>query len=207
MARKEAIQKMRSDIADDLHQKVNAALSNINILSEMARLKADSEPQKSKEFIEQIHTKSHNMINAMDDMLWSISPGNDSMDKTILRLKEFIEALKNRHDVQIDLLVDEKVNLLQMNMKQRKDVFWFFKSSITNIVRAGGQNCRIHIAYEKHNLLYTLEFDSTNVDMRQLNHLRQPQELSDKLTSLNATVEVKELKTKIIFLLTIPVKM
>jgi ligand-binding sensor domain-containing protein len=207
MARKEAMQKMRSDIADDLHQEVNAALSNINILSEMARLKADTEPHKSKEFIEQIHTKSHNMIYAMDDMLWSISPGNDSMEKTILRLKEFLEALKSRHDIQIDLVVDDKVNLLQMNMKQRKDVFWFFKSSITNIVRAGGQNCLIHIAYEKHNLLYTLEFDTTNADMQQLNNLRQPQELSDKLATANATVEVKELKTKIIFLLTIPVKM
>ncbi|MES1224312.1 MAG: two-component regulator propeller domain-containing protein, partial [Bacteroidota bacterium] len=90
MTRKEALQKMRTDIADDLHQEVNTALDNINILSEMARLKANTEPQKSIEFIEQIHAKSQNMSNAMGDMLWSISPYNDSMEKTILRLKEVI---------------------------------------------------------------------------------------------------------------------
>jgi signal transduction histidine kinase len=55
MQRKESMQKMRVNIAGNLHQEVNTALSNINILSEMARLKADTEPEKSKEFIEQIH--------------------------------------------------------------------------------------------------------------------------------------------------------
>ncbi len=63
---------MRSDIANNLHQEVNIALGNINILSEMANLKAVKEPQKSKEFIEQIHSKSKNMMVALDDMFWSI---------------------------------------------------------------------------------------------------------------------------------------
>ncbi len=48
MQRKEAIQKMRSDIADNLHQEVNIALGNINILSEMANLKAGKEPRNRK---------------------------------------------------------------------------------------------------------------------------------------------------------------
>src|SRR5205085_2905681 len=111
-----------------------------------------------KDFIEQIHSKSHNMIIAMDDMLWSISPENDSMEKTISRLKEFIDSLKNRHSVQIDLLVDQNVMQLQLNMRQRKDVFWFLKNSISNVVRAGGKNCLAHITYEKPNLIYILEF-------------------------------------------------
>ncbi len=195
---------MRTDIADDLHEDVNTALNNINILSEMARLKADTEPQKSKEFIEQINTKSHNMILAMDDMLWSINPGNDSMDKTIFRLKEVIESLKSRYNVSIDLLVDEKVKALQLNMKQRKEVFWFFKGGITNVVRTGGTDGLIHITYEKQNILYTLEFDTTALNAQQLSNLRQRQELRDKLTAAKATLDVKELKAKTIFVLTIP---
>ncbi|MES1213997.1 MAG: two-component regulator propeller domain-containing protein [Bacteroidota bacterium] len=205
MARKEAVEKMRSAIADDLHEEINTALENINILSEMARLKADYEPEKSKEFIEQINSKSHSMIIAMDDMLWSISPENDGMEKTVLRLKEYVDALKNRHGVQIDLLVDENVKSLPLNMKQRKDIFWFFKGGISNVVRTGGTDCRLHIMYEKPNLLYTLEFDTSNTDIQQLNNLRQRKELADKMAALHAKLEVKELKTKTIFVLTIPV--
>ena len=44
MRKKEAIQKMRSDIAGNLHQEINSALNNINILSEMAKLKAEKDP-------------------------------------------------------------------------------------------------------------------------------------------------------------------
>lgn len=205
MSRKEAIHTMRAAIADDLHEEVNTALNNINILSEMARIKADNEPQKSKEFIEQISARSNNMIAAMDDMLWSISPENDSMEKTIARLRELIESLKNRYGVNIDLLADEKVKKLQLNMKQRKEVFWFLKSGITNVVRTGGSNCLVHIVYEKSTLQYTLEFETTHSDMQQLLSLRERQELTDKLAAVNAKLEVIDLRTRTIYVLTIPV--
>jgi ligand-binding sensor domain-containing protein len=205
MKRKEAIQKMRINIADDLHREVNAALGNINILSEMARMKAETEPQKSKEFIEQIQGKSHNMMIAMDDMLWAIDPENDNMGKIILRVREYIDGLRNRHGVQIDLLVDKNVEVLQLNMKLRKELFWLFKSGITNVVKTGGHNCKMHISFERPNLLYTLEFDNTKSDMQQLNNLRQRKELMDKIKDINASFDVQILKTKMIFLVTIPV--
>ena len=47
MRRKAAMQKMRSDIAGNLHEEVNTALNKINILSEMARLKSEKDPVKS----------------------------------------------------------------------------------------------------------------------------------------------------------------
>jgi ligand-binding sensor domain-containing protein len=205
MKRKESIHRMRSNIADDLHEEVNTALGNINILSEMARLKADTEPEKSKEFIEQIHNRSHTMMIAMDDILWSISPENDSTEKLMLRLKEYVDALRNRHAVSIDLLVDEKVKTLELNMKQRKDIFWLFKGGITSVVNTGGANCRIHITLEKPHLVYTLEFDTANMDMQQLNNLRQRKELADKLKEANATLEVQAHKTNSLFVLQIPV--
>ena len=83
---------MRGDIAGNLHEEINTALNNINVLSEIAKIKADKEPEQSKNYINEIHSKSHNMIIAMDDMLWSIDPANDSMAKTIDRIKEFSDA-------------------------------------------------------------------------------------------------------------------
>jgi Y_Y_Y domain len=204
--RKTAVLKMRSDIADDLHQDINAALSNITILSEMAKLKADREPEKSKEFIEQIHTKSQNMTLAMDDILWSIDPNNDSMENFMLRYREYIEALKNQHNVQIDLLVDKKSESLQLKMKTRNEAFSLFKSGIRNVVRTGGTNCRIHITYEKPMLVYTLQFDTASMDLAQMNNLRLRPELSERLEALNARLDFKEHKQNAVFVLSIPVR-
>jgi hypothetical protein len=188
--RKEAIQKMRSNIADNLHNEVNAALNNINILSEMARLKADKDPSKSIEYIEQIHTKSHNMIIAMDDMLWSLDPGNDSMEKTTDRMREYIDALKNRYGVNIDIAMDQKVEMLPLNMKLRHDSFLVFKEGIKNLVTLGAENLHIYIKSEKNDLLFITLFDSEHCDMLQLNNLLHRQDLEQRLKILGAGIEV-----------------
>lgn len=204
--RKTAILKMRGNIADDLHQDINEALSSITILSAMAKMKAVREPEKSKEFIEEIHAKSQNMSLAMDDKLWSIDPNNDSMEKFMLRFREYIDTLRSQYSVQVDVLIDKRAESLQLKMKLRNDIFWLFKSGVTNVIKTGARNCRIHIRYEKPNLIYTLEFDSTAVDIKQLDSLRQRNELLDKLEELNAKLELKENKANTVFVLCIPVK-
>ena len=205
MKRKEAIQKMRTDIAANLHEKVSTALNNINILSEMARLKADKDPQKSKEYIEQIHNKSHNMIIAMDDMLWSIDHQNDSMKKTVERMKEFVEALKNRHGVNIDILVDKNVESLQLNMKLRYEAFLVFKEGIKNLVSTGASNCQVYVGLEKSKLLFTTQFDNDCCNLQELNNLLHRQDLEQRLESMNARITIQIHKKNSVISLQIPV--
>ena len=199
MRKKEAIQKMRSDIAGNLHQEINSALNNINILSEMAKLKAEKDPQRTREYFEQIHTKSHNMIIAMDDMLWSINPENDSMHKTAERMKEYVDALKNRHQVNIDILVDKNVESLELNMKLRHDAFLLFKDGIKGVVQAGAKNCRVHIGLENSTLLYTMQFQNRGCDMQLLNNLFNSQDMQRRLAAINARLHVQVHKSSSTF--------
>jgi len=205
MKRKEAEQKMRSDIADNLHQDVNVALSNINILSEMANLKAGREPEKSREYIEQINFKSQTILLSMDDMLWSIKPENDSMDKVIERIREHIDGLKVRFDTEIRLLVDKKARDLRLNMILRKNILWLFKGGSTNIVRSGARDCNIHIGLQRQHLVYTVEFNSTTMNMQQMNNLLQRQELAEKLKEVNAVIHTRFQSTRSEIELMIPV--
>ena len=191
MRKKEAIQRMRSDIASNLHEEINTALNNINILSVMAKLKAEKDPHKSKEYFEQIHTKSHNMIIAMDDMLWSLNPENDSMHKTADRMKEYVDALKNRYRVNIDILVDKNVLSLELNMKLRHDAFLLFKDGIKSVVQAGAQNCRVHLGLENNVLLYTMQFENKGCDMQLVNNLFNSQDMYRRLAAINARMNVQ----------------
>jgi len=205
MKRTKAIQKMRSNIAGNLHQDVNTALNNINILSEMARLKADNEPQKSKEFIEQIHSKSHNMIIAMDDMLWSISPDNDSMQKTVERMQEYIDALKKRYNSSIEMQVDDPVKSLKLDMQFRHEAFLLFKESISELVQAGAGNCKIHVTLQRPDLIYTIQFNNESCDMQQLNNLLQRQDMANRLEAIKAKLNITMHKTNSVFELIVPV--
>jgi glucose-6-phosphate-specific signal transduction histidine kinase len=189
--RKETVQKMRSNIAGNLHEEVNSALNNINILSEMAKLKADRDPQKSKEFIEQIHSKSHNMIIAMDDMVWSISPANDSMEKTVARMQEYIDSMNNRRGANIKMLVDEKVKLLNQDMQFRHEAFLLFKESINGLLNAAAAACKIHVALEKSNLIYSIAFNNGECDKPQLNNMLEKLKISKHAAVINAGLSLQ----------------
>lgn len=121
------------------------------------------------------------------------------------KFREYIDELKSRHNVQIDVLVDKKAENLQLKMKMRNDAFWLFKSGIRNVIKTGAVNCRIHITYEKPDLIYTLEFDTANVDIMQINNLRQRNELLARLEELKAKLDFKEHKANAVFVLSIPV--
>jgi signal transduction histidine kinase len=205
MKRKAAMQDMRTGIADNLHKEVNTALNNINILSEMAKLKADKDPEKSKEYIEQIHAKSHNMMIAMDDMLWSIDPDNDNMSKTVERMKEYLDALNNRNAAEIDILVDKNVEALSLNMKLRHESFLLFKEAVKSLIYAGAQKCSIHISYEKPKLQFTMQFKNDCCDMQQLNNLLQRQDMENRLKTIKARLDVQVHKSTSIFVLQVPV--
>lgn len=206
MKRKADVQKMRSNIAGNLHNEVNTALNNINILSEMARLKADKDPEKSKEYIEQIHTKSHNMIIAMDDMLWSLDPENDSMAKTTDRMREYLEALKNRHQVNIEIEVEKKVEALALNMQIRHEAFLVFKEGIKNLITVGAKNCRVYVSIEKGYLVFTTQFDSDSCDMQLLNNLLHRQDLERRLNRMNANIDVQLHKSRSVITLEVPIQ-
>ena len=205
MMRKEAMLSMRSNIAGNLHEEVNVALSNINILSEMARMKADNDPQKSKEFIEQIHSKSHNMIIAMDDMLWSIDPANDSMEKKVERIREYLDALRYRHDINVNIVVDKNVYGLKLNMKQRHEAFLLFKEAIKSLVDAGARDVEVHVGFEKHRLVFAIQFDNEGIDPEQLTNLVNRQDINSKLAGIDAEMDVQENRSASILVLQVKV--
>ncbi len=135
MHRKETMLKMRSAIADNLHEEVTSTLNNITILSEIARLKADKDIEKSKEYIDQINEKSKKMMFNMEDMLWSINPENDSMEKMLLRMREFAEGHEKDYDFVLDMQLDPRLVTIQLDMLKRQELFFIFKDAM---------NCMVH---------------------------------------------------------------
>jgi len=138
--------------------------------------------------------------------LWSISPDNDSMEKTVDRMREYIDALQNRHQVKIELLVDGAIGKLELNMRLRHEAFVLFKEGIKSLVTAGVNYCAIEIGSDKNELVYTMQFSNTGADMQQLNNLLQRQDMEKHMSAINATFTVKVHKTNSVFVLKVPIE-
>ena len=129
-----SLRDIRRQIRLNLRNEVSNTLNNINVLSEIAKIKADKNVDQAKDFIDQISDKSRHMAQALDDTLWTIDPANDSMKKLVLRLKELTEGMRVDYETGIDLIVDHKVQSLALDMKLRHELFFFYKEALLFIV-------------------------------------------------------------------------
>jgi len=206
MRRIRELQAMRTQIAGNLHSDINTTLNNINMLSEMAKIKADKDLTRSKEYIDQISEKSHNMIIAMDDMLWSIDPQNDSMEKSLLRMLEFVDALINRHGANIDILVDEQVRSLQLDMKSRHEMLLIFKEVLRNMVQESrGNHILINIDLVKSRLSLKVQDDGIYSSEADLFSLQTLDLLSKRTSTIQAELDIQADKNGASVILLVPV--
>jgi signal transduction histidine kinase len=145
-----AVQKLRLRVARDLHDDMGSTLSTINILSSMAKSKINTDTPKATEFITKISDNSQRMMEAMDDIVWSIKPSNDSMEKITARMREFATNVLEAKDIEIDFKVAPKVNDIRLNMEARRDFFLVFKEAVNNAAKYSKASL-VHVFITVHN--------------------------------------------------------
>lgn len=192
LEKRKALQHMRIQIASDLHHEINVTLNNIYMLSEMARIKADNNAPLSKEYIGQIHDKSRTMITAMDDILWSIKPENDSMEKTFQRIRELAGAMSSGFDADISVNIPAKVKSLDLDIKHRLLFFLLLKDALQVVVAFGqGKRTDIDIDIMKGSLLLRLQDDTAHVDKGDENIGSIIKTMQDRVEQLDGELDMK----------------
>lgn len=192
MSRLREVQQTRAAIAGSLHQDIHTTLNNINILSEMSKMKIEKDINRTKEYIQQISEKSHNMIIAMDDMLWSIDPQNDAMDGTLLRTREFIDSLQSRHEARISLAVDDKVRVLELDMKVRHEFFLILKMILRLIAEdAHGKEMQLNVDYFKSKLALKVRGENVAINTAHPTISKKLEEIKKRAGSINAVLDVQ----------------
>jgi signal transduction histidine kinase len=130
-----AVEKLRNRVARDLHDDMGSTLSTINILSAMAKSKMSSDPVKTAGYISKISDNSQRMMEAMDDIVWSIKPTNDSMQRVTARMREFATNVLEAKDIVLHFNVAEEVLEVKLNMEARRDFFLIFKEALNNAAK------------------------------------------------------------------------
>ncbi len=162
-----AVEKVRTKVARDLHDDMGSVLSTINILSAMTKTKMADDPVKASEYVGKISDNSQRMMEAMDDIVWSIKPANDSMQKITARMREFATSILEAKDIELYFKVDEIVNDVKLNMEARRDFFLIFKEAVNNVAKYSRcSKCFIHISLHQHRLLLNVQDNGVGFDVR-----------------------------------------
>lgn len=204
--RRQTLQAMRTQIAGDLHEEINITLNDINLLSEIAKLKADKDLDRSKDYIDQISTKSRTMIESMDDILWSIHPQNDSMQRMLLRLHEFTDGVKKIHALDVELTVDSDVERLTLDMKLRHEFLLFYKDAVVYVIQHSVcDTIYISLEYGKAKLVLKLLAQCSQLDNPGAEAARLEYQMQRHADALNGLLDIMSDRKSISIILQVPV--
>ena len=137
-----ALERMRTRIATDLHDEVGSSLSQIAILSEVARLRLTSDGETPKdtatisgamEPMEKVAVTSREAVDAMSDIVWAINPQRDQLSDLSQRMRLFASDTLTARDISLRFHAPEQD--LSLDAEVRRQVFLLFKEAINNIVR------------------------------------------------------------------------
>lgn len=160
-----AVEKLRNKVARDLHDDMGSTLSTINILTAMAKTKMNSDAVKTTEYLGKISDNSQRMMEAMDDIVWSIKPSNDSMNKITARMREFATNVLEAKEIELDFKVDDKVYDEKLDMEARRDFFLIFKEAVNNAAKySKAEKVTVHISSQHKNLVLTVKDDGIGFD-------------------------------------------
>jgi ligand-binding sensor domain-containing protein/signal transduction histidine kinase len=201
-----ALQQVRTQIAGNLHKELDTTLNNISMLSEMAKIKADKDITRAKEYIDQINEKSRKMIIVMDDMFWSIDPANDNMEMTLLRMNEFVSAMRHRHSANIDMVVDENVRTIKLDMKSRYEFYVIFRRALRSIANASLANpILVNVDYDKSVLSLKIQSNGAYGAPDSLFDHEKMTDITRRAESLNAVLDVQADAKHVSVILAVPV--
>lgn len=160
------MQRLRNNISKDLHDDVGATMTSISILSEVASQKIKQDhPQDADEMMEQIGSSSRTLLQNLDDIIWSINPQNDPIEKIVLRMKELTAEMLEPNKIRYHLSFDPQLSHITIPMQDRRHLFLIYKEALNNMIKyAGCNNAFLSMQAADHTLTLRIEDDGKGFD-------------------------------------------
>jgi two-component system sensor histidine kinase UhpB len=130
----ESQQKLRNQIAADLHDEIGSTLSSISILSELVSHQRKKE-QFNPEIMTQVSNDARSVVEKMDEIIWAINPENDEFYNLESRIKSFAIPLFESKDMDFKFDFSSDLSKVQIDMGKRRDIYLILKEAINNLVK------------------------------------------------------------------------
>ena len=145
------LERLRYRISTDLHDDIGSTLSSISILSDIAAKEKDD--RQSGNMLLEIKQNSVSLMEKMDDIVWSINPGNDSIEDLMLRIKRFASTLLEAKEIDYSIVIDASISNARLDMETRQHIYLIMKEAINNLVKyADCSKATIRVRYENNYL-------------------------------------------------------
>jgi signal transduction histidine kinase/ligand-binding sensor domain-containing protein len=160
------VERVRTRIASDLHDDLGSSLSQIAVLSEVARLRvATGDGAETASSLERIGGLSRASIDALGDIVWAIDPHKDTLLDLTQRLRRLVGDVMEPTGLTFSFQAEPSADGLRLGADLRREVFLVCKESLHNVVRhAQARRVDVRLARDDSALVLTVGDDGRGFD-------------------------------------------
>ncbi len=160
-----AVANLRTRIATDLHDDIGASLSQIAILSEVARRGADGAADRNATTLSDIAGISRELVDSMSDIVWAINPEHDRASDLSHRMRRFATDLLGGQGIALGFRSSAPENDPRIGANARRQVYLVFKEAIHNLTRhSGARRADVELSVTHESVVLTVADDGRGFD-------------------------------------------
>jgi ligand-binding sensor domain-containing protein/two-component sensor histidine kinase len=127
------MERMRVQIASDLHDDVGASLTELALQTDFLRTgKLDEEVENT---LKQIGEHSRRIVSTLDDIVWSIDARNDTAGDLTDRMQDHANKLLLPKGIMVNYNFANLDTNIQLPVQIKENLYLIFKESINNIAK------------------------------------------------------------------------
>ncbi|HRP89295.1 MAG TPA: tetratricopeptide repeat protein [Edaphocola sp.] len=163
--RTQELEKLRHNIAGDLHDDVGSTLSSIQILSEIASQQCgDNLPLKQS--ILSITELSNKVSNGIRELMWTVNPAHDKLESLVGQLRKIASGLLEFNNINFRLIENIQNPKKILSAAQRKEILMIFKEAVNNARKYSKcKHIEVEVREESELLLLSIKDDGQGFDI------------------------------------------
>ena len=166
------IERIRLEIATDLHDDIGSSLSQISLISEVLATKQNGFHEDEKRSLETIAETSRTAVGSMSEMVWAINPKRDNLRDLIFKMRRFAGETLNAANISFTFAAPDLEENAKIETDTRRQIYMIFKEAINNAVKHSGCE-NVKITFAKNANYFHLEIidDGKGFDFEEINEL------------------------------------
>lgn len=154
------IERMRVQIASDLHDDVGSSLTEIALQTDL--LQAGPGNEEVKKTMKQLGEQSRKIVSSLDDIVWSIDSRNDTAGDLTDRMQDYVNQVLSQKEIKVQYDFDDLKMQEKIPVDVKENVYLIFKESVNNIAKhSNAKKVVIRFAFSGNNYELSIHDNGT----------------------------------------------
>ena len=154
-----AMERLRTRIATDLHDDIGASLTQISILTELARRGT------APHVLADVANIARGLVSDMSDIVWAVNPRHDRFEGLVHRMRRFASDVLGGADIDVEFETHGLPADVAVPLEARRPLYLVLKEAVNNVARhSGARKTVIRLELAEGNLKLTVADDGRGFD-------------------------------------------